>query len=631
MLGLLLALVTIPAAAQASLFQSRDRYAQALEAIEQHRRSDYEQLRSLLDSYPLAMYLDYQRLVDRRFKAPASEALNFVNVAADSPLPNRFLASYLNQAGKTRRWHDFLVVSPNEPNDIALKCYYFRAQLADGNREQAWEGAARLWVHGRSRPKACDPLFGAWLKDHQLTDNLIWQRMLAAFDARQGSLMRYVGSNAKGQLRSWSEKLQQAYAYPSRTARLVRSDDSKAHDLASYGVARLARFNAAEALQQWQRLSSSRQFDQQHRAYAEHAIAWHSLLQRETANKSWLSTTLSPSSSAKLLQLRLRWALAERDWSGVQQYLKLLDVETRSEDGWRYWEAVALFEQGNSSAAQAQFRILAAQRSFYGFLAADRLTLPYTLNQQNLSSTSALLQPLKQLPAVQRVAELNFHRQQPYALSEWYKLLEGSELEQRKLLAVLADREGWPRLSIDAANRAKAWDQLDLRFPVPFRETFQHYASIQRVPSTELMAIARRESAFFPQAQSPVGARGLMQLMPATGRQLARKLGYRYSSAALYQVEHNVSLGGAYYRQLLDRYDNNRIFALAAYNAGPSRVDNWRKTSNQRLSFDLWVATIPFKETREYVKSVLAYNVVFQHRLGQDKSLLSLEELERRY
>jgi soluble lytic murein transglycosylase len=166
---------------------------------------------------------------------------------------------------------------------------------------------------------------------------------------------------------------------------------------------------------------------------------------------------------------------------------------------------------------------------------------------------------------------------------------------------------------------------------MPYQETFNHYALVQKVPSTELMAIARRESAFFPAARSPVGARGLMQLMPATGKQVARSLGTSHQKSDLYQVDHNVLLGSAYYKQLLERYSGNRVFAIAAYNAGPHRVDQWRNKAGKTVPLEIWVATIPFKETRNYVQAVLSYNVVFHHLLGVDRSLLSPAELQGAY
>ncbi len=117
----------------------------------------------------------------------------------------------------------------------------------------------------------------------------------------------------------------------------------------------------------------------------------------------------------------------------------------------------------------------------------------------------------------------------------------------------------------------------------------------------------------------------MMQVMPATGRQVAKSINARHSSADLYEVDHNVMLGSTYYRQLLDRFNGNRIFALTAYNAGPHRVDRWQNDLANSMPVDIWVETIPFKETRNYVQAVLAYNVVFQHLMGDDKQLLLTE------
>jgi soluble lytic murein transglycosylase len=145
------------------------------------------------------------------------------------------------------------------------------------------------------------------------------------------------------------------------------------------------------------------------------------------------------------------------------------------------------------------------------------------------------------------------------------------------------------------------------------------------------MAIARRESAFFPEAQSPVGARGLMQIMPATGEVVAASLKQRHSEADLLNVEHNVLLGSAYYRQLLDRFGGNRPFALAAYNAGPHRVDRWRNKQGQGMPVEFWVETIPYQETRNYVQAVLSYNVVFQYMQGDTQVLLTPQERQGSY
>ena len=240
--------------------------------------------------------------------------------------------------------------------------------------------------------------------------------------------------------------------------------------------------------------------------------------------------------------------------------------------------------------------------------------------------------PLVELSAVQRIGELRYHEQDRLAQSEWFKVLtDRAQPRQSLQLALLASQAGWYRMAIDAANRAGASDMLDLRFPTPYRDAFRRYAREQQVSDTELMAIARRESAFFPAAQSPVGARGLMQLMPATGRQVALRLGHEVQTRDLYGVEDNIRLGSAYYRQLLDRYNGNRVLALAAYNAGPSRVDRWRNESGRGMSVERWVETIPYRETRNYVQAVLSYNVVFQYLLDDPRQLLLPAERSARY
>jgi soluble lytic murein transglycosylase len=174
-------------------------------------------------------------------------------------------------------------------------------------------------------------------------------------------------------------------------------------------------------------------------------------------------------------------------------------------------------------------------------------------------------------------------------------------------------------------------DALDQRFPIPFQSIFEQYAAAQQVPKSELLAIARRESAFFPGAESPVGARGLMQIMPATGASVAISLRRPHQESDLFDVGHNVLLGSAYYRQLLDRFSGNRVLALSAYNAGPHRAERWRNGAGAGIPVEVWIETIPYLETRNYVQAVLAYNVVFQYLLGDTQRLLTPLERQGSY
>jgi len=608
------------------LVQKRQGYNDALQALERQRWDDYHQLRSALDDYALAIYLDYYQLSRQAHRVRPPEVNRFLQRSQDSPLPNRFLTVYLNQIGRAGRWGDFLEVMPREPNSIVLKCYYFRALLAEGDRQSAWEGAQRLWVYGKSRPDECDPLFDAWQASGELTDDIVWARLLEAFEERQRSLMRYVASKGSDDLQPWSDKLLRVYANPSVLAReSLPADAAYSADIASYGVAHLSRYSPEKALDQWREYQSRLDFSPQQVRHAEYAIAQRSLFARTAAHVDWLHGAMARLGDDTLVGIRLRWALAEADRAAFEKALPLLSAAEREEGVWRYWQALAMEQRGAGAQARELLEALSTERSYYGFLAADRLDRPYNFNHRALAPADAV--QLRRLPALARIEELHFHDEELLAHSEWHNLLSGTEdAERQQELAALAADQGWYRMAIDAASRARAWDALDVRFPMPYRSVFDSHAQTQQVPSTELMAIARRESAFFPRARSPVGALGLMQIMPATGRQVASSVGVPHNTTALYDVEHNVLLGSTYYRQLLDRFGGNRVFALTAYNAGPHRVDRWRNRAGEGVSVERWIETIPYRETRNYVQAVLSYNVVFRYLMGDTAPLLSPAE-----
>lgn len=614
-----------------ALSDQRQVYTEARQAIRSGNAAQYERLRAQLDDYPLAIYLDYSQLARKASRVSAAEAQHFIERSADSPLALRFLGAYLRAAGKSRHWQDFLQVMPEEPNSIDLKCYFFRAQLAQGDKGVAWDGAARLWVEGKSQPSACDPLFDAWQGAGGLTDDIVWARLLNAFDARENGLLQYVARKSSNQMRPQVDTLLAVYARPSSLERLSLDANSPySADIASHGLAALARTSPEQALSYWRELQQQLQFNEAQTRYAESAIALRSLFAEEASHSEWLDGALVRLQDDKLTGIRLRWALKEQDWDALERTMALLGESAQEENVWRYWQAISLERRGDTAAATAAMEQLSGERDYYGFLASDRLDRPYSLNHQKLSLSDSAA--VMELPAVARIEELKYHRDYMLAHSEWYKLLQDSvEEAQQHDLALLATHKGWYRMAIDAAARAKVWDALDQRFPTPYEDIFKKNATLRQVPSTELMAIARRESAFFAGAQSPVGARGLMQIMPATGREVASALQQRHSQSDLFDVEHNVLLGSAYYRQLLDRFGGNRIFALTAYNAGPHRVARWRNEAGQGIPVELWVETIPYKETRNYVQAVLSYNVVFQYMQDDTQTLLTPLEQEASY
>ena len=619
------------AALSLELEKERRAYTDALDAIKNEKWQQYQQLRPTLDTYPLAIYLDYYQLRRQAHRAQPEDINRFVLRSGDSPLPNRLLTVYLRNAGKQRRWQDFLEVMPHVPRSTDLQCYYYRARLAEGATSMAFLGAEKLWLHGKSQPKACDPLFKAWQDAGRLTDDLVWQRQLLAYSAKQGVLLKYLHSKGSAKLRPWSTKLQAVYRKPDNlSAQHLPTASARSAELSSVALQRLARYSPAKALAQYQVRSKDLDFlpEQQHEI--EYDIARQSLFARTKSHEKWLQGALARLQDDELVEIRLRWLLPDQDWYAIEDTLALLSPEGQDKGVWRYWQAISLERRGDAASASIILKELANERGYYSFLAADRLDQTYNFNHQSL--TRSTVDTVSQLAALRRIEELHFHDEVDLAYSEWFKVLQDTpDAQEKQQLAMLAADQGWHRLSIDAANKAEAWDALDLRFPTPYRTVFTQYAAQYKLPPSELMAIARRESAFFPTARSSAGARGLMQIMPATGKQVASSIGQKHRNADLYKVDHNVLLGSTYYRQLLDRFNGNRIFAFTAYNAGPHRVDRWRKKSAQQLPMDIWVETIPYRETRNYVQAVLSYNVVFRYLMGDTHSLLTPLERSTRY
>jgi len=262
---------------------------------------------------------------------------------------------------------------------------------------------------------------------------------------------------------------------------------------------------------------------------------------------------------------------------------------------------------------------LAQERSFYGFLSADILGAKYNLQHKTPRENAQLRQTLKNMPTIAIAKELWLTGKTLDARQQWRFALTQLPPEHIIMAGDIAKDWGKHNQAIQSMIFAKQWDMLDIRFPLAYQEEINTIASTINMPPTLIFAIARQESAFLENATSRAGARGLMQLMPATAKQTAKKGGIKHTTSDLFTPSHNILLGSFYLKELLTKYNNNTVHATAAYNAGPGRVDKWLKKRPASLPFDIWIETIPFKETRGYVKNVMAYTVIYAYRLGDEK------------
>lgn len=629
--GIGILLLTLGVTAQASPL--REQYRQAEQALKQNNTEHYRQLRAGLNDYPLVPYLDYRYLADRLSSLSSQDVTGFINRYPDSQLADRLERQYLFRLAREQRWRDFLALYPELPNSTELQCAHYRAKWATGEQAEALKGAEQLWNYGRSRPNACDPLFDIWKAKGGQTDEQIWQRMLLAYENGQSGLIKYLTGLLSKNAGPDGELLMALDNNPAVLAERDRFGSSQRHSGAiAVALARLADKDPALTMELYSGFKRKPGLSSAQQAEIERSLARRLMYNRTHEYRRWLDTRLPEVGSDALFELRTRLAIWEQDWEHLIGWIDRLPAEEQNSSRWQYWRGRALEQTGKPEQAATAFAKAAAEREYYGFLAAQHSQRPYALNRKAPPPAPEWRTAVKNWPALLRVEEWLALGNKSAARSEWYHLLSKVDEQEKLALGSLALERGWHDKSILASIRAKAWDQLDLRFPVVYRDIFRKQAARLKLDEPILFAIARQESAFYEEARSPVGAGGLMQLMPATAKETARKHNisdYRRSSD-VYVPGINVQLGSSYFSELLARYNGNRIAAIAAYNAGPGRIDRWLSGSGSR-PLDVWVENIPYRETRGYVQNVLAYSVVYQEMLGQQHHFLKPSELNHVY
>lgn len=603
---------------------------QALDAARDRRWNDIDQ--AAIEGHVLAGYVEYHRLRSRLSTASAAEVNDFITRYGDSPLSDWMRGAAQTRFGELGRYDDLLAISDGEPSSTIRQCYYYTA-LLDREPARAAAGGEALWHVGTSQPEACDPLFATLEDRGVLTDEDTWERMMLAWENGQSGLVTYL---ERGLDDTWQRAIDSFdtvrgnYAAVTQVPLDLGPDGQASGALIAAAMHGLIRADTEAALEAWRKISPHVSIGEDRRHQVEHDLAFYSMVRNIDNNQGWVDTTLPRLADADLIELRIRNAVTEGNWANVARWSEALPPEVRAEAHWQYWLGRASEAMGDDAKARQAYRMAAQNRSFFGFAAADRLGQPYQLEMAD-TSVSTLQQELTgMLPVVQRTEALMRIGEEGLARSEWFTAAARDTPDQAAALADYTIRQGWYGMAIQTTIAAKQWDALPWRFPAAYRDSFLKWAEVNQVDPYLLMGIARRESAFNPRAASPVGARGLMQLMPGTADHVARELGISApSTAELFEPQVNIQLGSTYIRSMLERYRGNRIAATAAYNAGPHRVDRWLATAPRE--FDRFVESIPFRETRDYVQAVLAYRVIFESlaKQGDTRGVAMLSQAER--
>jgi soluble lytic murein transglycosylase len=622
----LLGLLAAPLPAAPADESTRSAYRDALAHLAAGRITAFHAQRAALGDYALLPYLDYHDLSRRLDSVTDQEMTALRRSAADVPATRLLYHRWLRRLAERGEWARLARQAP-ESDEAELQCLYRRAQLAVGAASAALAAVPALWTVSHSQPSACDPLFEAWIAAGGPTEHLAWERLNLAIEANQTGLAHYLLRFFATDRQRWAQALYDVHVRPEAVLDRPRfaAPDPAATAVVTHGLRRLATSNPDLADANWSAYRAELAFSSDQ----SQAIAGAILLARARQGRldqPW-PATLGATPPELVAATLAQTAVNQQQWRAARYWIDLLPVETRSSTRWRYWEARALaaLDPANSRSASL-YQSLARERDYYGFLAAQRLGLPGQLNAAPRQYDPVAASALRALPAVQRALELYAVNDLVNARREWTALLPTLRPDQQVQAAYLAQSIGWIPQSIQIANAAQLRDHVDLRFPVAYSDLFAAVSDRTAVAKPFLLAIARQESLFDAGARSSADARGVMQLLPDTARAVARQ--HRLPAPGLGQLHEpgvNVDLGGRHLARLLSRYGGHRPLVAAAYNAGEGRVQRWvRDRSGEPI--DIWVETIPFGETRNYVKNVIAFTQVYGQLLDQPGPILSAYE-----
>jgi soluble lytic murein transglycosylase len=604
------------------LVSARQLFLQAELALSHDELATYQELKKQLADYPLLPYLEYQAIRKAFHTLTVSDIRKALERFSGTPLQYQLRRDWLNTLANQGRWDTYLQFATSG-GTVVQQCHRLNALLKTGQRSKALQGAESIWLYGYSRPKACDPILDAWVKSDRLTEQLVWRRITLAMDNDQTRLARYLKRFLPTADQRWVDRWIELHEHPVVPRKILQEKHPYADEIALDTLNRLIRRDPLSALQAWQELHDNPRFSDSQKLRLVRTLGAFLALKNDKVLMQRLRDLVpaqlrfDPKFNEKMLQVALR----QNDWKLVLDTVESLTHAERKQEHWSYWRARALSELGRQDEANKLFIDLAKERSYYGFMAADHLGYDFSFLHESLPVSDNLIKQVRALPGLRRAHELFVLERTHEARREWNLALQGRSTDELMAAAKLAQEWNWPSQSILTLAKIRSWNDLELRFPLNHRQQVDRQAKDHGLDSAWIYAIVRQESAFSVDARSRAGAMGLMQLMPATAKEVAGKTNNRlFKVNDLLQPEINIELGASYLNQIYRRLQENPVLATAAYNAGPSRVMKW--LPEQPLATDVWIDTVPFSETREYLKRVLAYTVIYNHRLGKDSGRL---------
>ena len=605
--------------------KQRNLFLKAERAYKKKQHKNYKKYYAKLDNYPLQAYLKYREYRNKLSSLNEQQVLQFFNDYDDTPYEGWLRTAWLDKMAKKEHWQQYLnAYTPQK--STTRRCHHLNALIKTGNKAQAFEQVEALWLVGESQPRSCDPVFSAFKKSGKMTSELLSVRIKLAMQKGRTSLATYLARSLNKNDRQWVAEWVKIYRKPALIIDnpLFKQSHPMKSTIQVHSVERMARHQPEAAITLLAKLEKNNDFTQDEYDKMYRSIGMKLAYRHGKGAWYWLNKISDKNSDETVQQWRARSAIREDNWPAITSAINRMSEEEQKNFRWQYWLASGKEQQGDKKAAKQDFYQLAQNRSYYGFLAADKMDMPYEFQIAPLNPDNDSLNKIAQHPGILRAREFYLLGRTTEARREWYFTTQKQfDNDDRAIAAKIAQQWGWHNRAIITMAHTDERNDIALRFPVLQKERVTKYSKEQKLQPAYTLAVIRRESAFATDARSRVGALGLMQIMPATGKVIARKLKVKFSSKnQLLSPETNVQFGTKYLNMMLKKFYKQPALASAAYNAGGHRVKAWLP-EKQEMKAVRWIESIPFKETREYVSSILAYTAIYEHQLDLPQTRLS--------
>ncbi|HEV7855377.1 MAG TPA: transglycosylase SLT domain-containing protein [Herminiimonas sp.] len=590
-----------------------DAFIALREAARRNDANAAAQIAAGLGTYPMPSYVDYYQLKPRVKDASAPEIQAFLSRYAGSAIADRLRNDWLLELGKRRDWATFDEQYPQFQlnDDTQVKCYALMSKaLKDVN--VAADARALLNVP-KDFGEGCVALITTLVQNGQFDTDDLWAQIRLAAETGSTDYVRRFAPLADTD----DKLLVTAMESPAKIIAHGVGFRRLKHEVFVIALGRVAKNNpaqAADALSHNTLLLNKKQ-----EAYGWAQIALQASMKLAPEATDYWRKAGNVRLSTEGYQWRVRAALRAGDWKLVQSGIEAMPPALQDDAAWTYWYARALREAGKAEEAVARFRLIAPQASFYGQLASEELGQPITIPPRATPPTPEEIAPMARNEGFRRAMKFFDLNLRFEGYREWNWELRGMNDRQLLAAAEFARQNDVLDRMVNTSDKTKVEFDYTQRFPSPHRDVMQPATQRLGMEMAWVYGLIRQESRFVKNARSPVGASGLMQLMPGTARYVANKIGMSgFAPSQVNDVETNLLLGTSYLYMALNDLDGSQPLATAAYNAGPGRPRLWRSTLTRPIEGAIFAETIPFSETRDYVKKVMS-NATYYAALFEDK------------